>query len=107
MFTKWLSHMRTTLRGIFSSGSPSVQDTVTTLKASDPHNTLNVSADPVVIPYGVLGRILFLIEAPAPDFIPDKYFQHNSIEAFDPDTIDLVPTAYYKRSELKRGFVKI
>lgn len=106
MSIKRVWDMLWTRRGIFSSGTPSDQVTVTTLKASDPRNDLTVEADPIVLDHPVLGVILFLIEAPCPEFIPDEFFAYTQIRAYDVDTADVIPTAYYQHNMITRGYDK-
>ena len=50
---------------------------ITRLSVDDSRNTLTVEADPVVLDLPMLGIVLILVPAPAPDFIHDHYFMSN------------------------------
>lgn len=71
-----------------------------TLQENDPRNYLTVAADPVVIPHPILGKILILVPAPAPDYIDDSWFMYSEqILAHDIETSGMIPVAFYRREK--------
>lgn len=80
--------------------------TATTLEATDPLNHLNVPADPVVLYHDLLGQIVILVPAPAPDFITESYFG-SGIPCFDIDECGMVPSYFYRKNPEYAGWDKV
>jgi hypothetical protein len=69
-------------------------------------NYLGVSADPVVLYHPTLGQVVALVEAPAPEFLPDEAVFQDGVKLFDLADANVVPSYYYKRVESHYGYVR-
>jgi hypothetical protein len=78
----------------------------TTLPDTHGANYLNVPADPVVLYHPVLGQVVVLVPAPAPDFLPDESVFVEGVKCFDLSDIDFIPSFYYRRDDSLLGYVK-